>query len=204
MPVRVEDIVEALASLGGEAHNADIEAVVTRISPPPLPTDVGAVIRARIQERCADAQSYKGGEVLFESVHGVNARKGVWRLLEDPLAAAAVEGFVDPIETEIEAEEWRSQLRIHLRRERSKALVTAFKASLVNMDCEVCGFNFEHAYGQIGVAFIEAHHTVQVAKLKEGQKTTMQDLVALCSNCHRMAHRRPDLSVDELRKIWSN
>lgn len=203
MPVRVDDIVEALSSLGGEAHNSEITAAVKKIAPPPLPMDVEAVIRARLQERCAEAQSFKGGAVLFESVHGIKARAGVWRLISDPLSGNSADGFQDGVEPLIEAEEWRSQLRMHLRRERSAVLVKAFKAGLEKLDCSVCGFNFEEVYGELGAGFIEAHHIIPVAKLAQGQQTTINDLAPLCANCHRMAHRLPDLTLDDLKAMIS-
>lgn len=201
MPVRVDDIIEALSTLGGEAHNSQIEQVVRQIAPPPLPVDVGAVIRARIQERTLETDSYKGGEILFESVHGVRARKGVWRLVVDPLRSTDPDGFHDPAETEIEAEEWRAKLRIHLRRERSRSLVAAFKERLEHFHCYACGFDFEAAYGELGSRFIEAHHAIPVADLQNGQKTKLDDLVPLCANCHRMVHRGDGMSANELKDL---
>ena len=55
MPISVSHIVEALSSLGGEAHLDQIVERVEQIAQPPLPADPGASIRARIQERCAEA-----------------------------------------------------------------------------------------------------------------------------------------------------
>lgn len=199
----MDDIVEALSSLGGEAHNSQIEATVRKLAPPPLPIDVGAVIRARIQERTLETRSYKGGEVLFESVHGVEARKGVWRLLADPLSSSNADSFHDPAETVVEAEEWRAKLRIHLRRERSRSLVDTFKEGLTRLACTVCDFDFEATYGQLGIGFIEAHHIVPVSELKDGQVTRISDLAPLCANCHRMIHRDPSLSIAGLRDIVS-
>ena len=201
MPVRVDDIVEALSSLGGEAHNSEIEAVVRRIAPPPLPGDVGAVIRARIQERTLEAESYKGGAVLFQSVHGVQARKGIWRLIEDPLSVSNEDTFQDAAETVVEAEEWRAKLRIHLRRERSRKLVDQFKSTLADFRCDVCEFDFETVYGPLGSGFIEAHHRIPVSQLLDGQTTKITDLVPLCANCHRMIHREPSLTVENLRAL---
>ena len=203
VPVRVDDIVEALSSLGGTAHNSQIEAVVRRIAPSPLPGDVGAVIRARIQERTLEAKSYKGGVVLFESVHGVGARKGIWRLIGDPLSISNEDSFQDSVETVAEAEEWRAKLRIHLRRERSRKLVIEFKRSLPHFRCEICKFDFENFYGELGQGFIEAHHRIPVSELVDGQTTKITDLIALCANCHRMIHRNPALTVADLRSLIS-
>ncbi len=68
--------------------------------------------------------------------------------------------------------------------------------------CEVCGFDFEKTYGQLGAGYIEVHHKKPVS---EGERITdlNNDLVMLCSNCHRMIHRGRDhmITVEELKGI---
>lgn len=70
--------------------------------------------------------------------------------------------------------------------------------------CMVCDFDFEEVYGELGKDFIEVHHTKPLSSLE--QEITInpeEDLVCLCSNCHRMIHRRRDkiLSVKELKEV---
>lgn len=201
MPVQVDHIVDALASLGGEAHLDQIEARVRQIAPRPHPLDMGASIRARIQERCKEAQSYKGGADLFESVHGVGARRGVWWLRQDPLSQSHSDAFHDGADALMEHVEGRAQLRIHLRRERSRKLVRDFKEGLAGLSCQVCDFDFEREYGEAGSGYIEAHHTVPVAMLDDGATTKITDLVALCANCHRVIHRNGLMPWRELRRL---
>ena len=201
MPVSVGHIVDALSSLSGEAHLDQIVARVREIAPAPLPADVGASVRGRIQERCSQAQSYKGGDDLFESVYGIAARRGVWRLRRDDLNPANPDAVIDGADADLDAEEGRANLRIHLRRERSRQLIAAFKAKLSDFSCRACDFNFENVYGEIGSGYIEAHHTIPVAALDEGSKTKVSDLVALCANCHRIVHRSGLITVEQLRQI---
>ena len=200
MPISVSHIIEALSSLGGQAHLDDIVRRVEKIAPVPLPKDPGASIRARIQERCAEAESYKKSENLFESVFGINARRGVWRLRSDPLDPSHSDSLQDGAEAFISAEEGKASLRIHLRRERSKSLINAFKASLVNPCCEACGMNFSDVYGDLGAGYIEAHHKIPVASLEDGAKTKLSDLAALCANCHRVIHKNNLMSVSDLAR----
>ena len=71
----------------------------------------------------------------------------------------------------------------------------------------VCDFDFEEAYGELGEGFIEVHHTKPLYSLEEEIIINpKEDLVCLCSNCHRMIHRKRDkiLSVDELKDIMEN
>lgn len=70
--------------------------------------------------------------------------------------------------------------------------------------CMVCGFDFEKTYGDLGKDFIEVHHTKPLFSLEEEVKINPRtDLVCVCSNCHRMIHRKRDsiISIDELKKI---
>ncbi|MBJ6749889.1 EVE domain-containing protein [Geomonas anaerohicana] len=72
--------------------------------------------------------------------------------------------------------------------------------------CKACGFNFERVYGERGSGFIEVHHVKPISMLKEKQQVDPKtDLVTLCSNCHKMIHRRPDniLTIAELKKLLS-
>ena len=60
--------------------------------------------------------------------------------------------------------------------------------------CNICGFDFRMAYGELGKDYIEVHHITPVGKLStaEGYEGTSpaKDLIPLCSNCHSMIHRR--------------
>jgi putative restriction endonuclease len=201
MPISVGHIVDALSSLRGEAHLNEIVRRVLEIAPRPFPQDPGASVRARIQERCREAASFKNGDDLFESVHGIAARKGVWRLRADPLHPAEVDGMQDGADAFIDAAEGRVALRIHLRRERSRRLVEAFKAQLEAPVCEACGMNSNEVYGDLGGDYIEAHHKVPVAALDDSTRTRLSDLAALCANCHRIIHANNLLPVERLAEF---
>ena len=68
--------------------------------------------------------------------------------------------------------------------------------------CCVCEFDFSKTYGSLGKGFLEVHHKVPISQYKNEHSITLNDLCALCSNCHRMLHRTKDpMNVDELKKI---
>lgn len=72
------------------------------------------------------------------------------------------------------------------------------------LKCEVCGFDFGKTYGELGAGYIEVHHKKPVS---DGERITdiNEDLVMLCSNCHRMIHRGKDhmITVEELQNnLW--
>lgn len=65
--------------------------------------------------------------------------------------------------------------------------------------CEACKFDFGEFYGEHGSGYIEVHHVIPLHAT--GVTTTrLEDLALLCSNCHRMIHRRqPWLNPAQLR-----
>ena len=68
--------------------------------------------------------------------------------------------------------------------------------------CEVCGFDFEKTYGELGKDFIEVHHNKPLFQQdQEIEIDPEKDLNCVCSNCHRMIHRNKSdtLTVDELK-----
>jgi len=69
--------------------------------------------------------------------------------------------------------------------------------------CEVCEFDFQKTYGQMGKEYIHVHHTVRVADRPRPYRVDpLKDLVPLCPNCHAMSHKRiPPYSTKELREI---
>lgn len=104
---------------------------------------------------------------------------------------------------EEEGNEGQLLSRVHRYRERDRSLVQKKKQKFLllnpKIQCEACGFDFEQTYGDRGANFIECHHTKPVSELEANGKTKVSDLILLCSNCHRMIHRRkPWLSIDEL------
>lgn len=95
----------------------------------------------------------------------------------------------------------------HIVRERNRELIATAKTNFKRnhngkLYCEICGFDFANTYGEIGNDFIEAHHTKPVSKMQEGEKTKVEDIAMVCSNCHSMIHRRkPWLTLEQLKKI---
>jgi 5-methylcytosine-specific restriction enzyme A len=72
------------------------------------------------------------------------------------------------------------------------------------LNCIICGFNFEEVYGERGKDFIEVHHVKPLSTIKEEVEINPEtDLVPVCSNCHRMIHRRKDdvYSIEQMRAI---
>jgi 5-methylcytosine-specific restriction enzyme A len=120
-------------------------------------------------------------------------------------AAEVVKEPTDPDQDEGEFPEGRIAYRMHKHRERNATLVRRKKeqarsASNGKLACEACAFDFKVRYGDLGADFIECHHTIPISSLPAGAKTRLEDVALVCSNCHRMLHRRkPWLMMAELR-----
>jgi len=108
-------------------------------------------------------------------------------------------------EDEEEFPEGKILYRQHRIRERNKQLVSKAKDMALRsgqLKCTVCGFDFFEMYGEIGKGFIECHHIIPVSEYKDNKTTKLTELALVCSNCHRMLHRRrPWLTIEELASI---
>lgn len=94
---------------------------------------------------------------------------------------------------EYSAPEGRLLLRRHVARERDRKLrqkkIESVLRQGLRLACEVCEFDFEAVYGDRGAGYIECHHVVPLHVAGEG-RTKLSDLALICSNCHRMIHRK--------------
>jgi hypothetical protein len=92
------------------------------------------------------------------------------------------------------------------RRQRAQGLVDEKKKQAKRrsggaLRCEACLFDFLEAYGTLGEDFCEVHHLTPLSRHESTTDTSLDELAILCSNCHRMIHRRePILTVMELAK----
>jgi 5-methylcytosine-specific restriction enzyme A len=109
------------------------------------------------------------------------------------------------IDLEAEAREGRLLEHRHLARERDAGLrakkIEKHLRTHGQLACETCGFDFKAMCGPHGDGYIECHHVIPLHASGE-TKTRLDDLILICSNCHRMIHRRtPWLTPEELRRL---
>ncbi len=91
-------------------------------------------------------------------------------------------------------------LKLHKVRERNSNLSKSKKVKVFKetgkLQCEVCNFDFFATYGELGEGYIECHHNKPLSTYDIRQKTTLDDLSLVCSNCHKMIHRNNgDMSI---------
>lgn len=107
---------------------------------------------------------------------------------------------------EYEFPEGQEKERLHKFKERNPTVIAIAKRNFLSkhgkLFCQVCNFDFEEKYGELGAGFIEAHHTLPLSQLTDKSKTKPSDIAMVCSNCHRMLHtNRPWLIMSKLKKL---
>ena len=132
--------------------------------------------------------------------------ENLWEIHVVRVRGLAPNPFGDSSIEELEFPEGREIWRLHHSHERNPRLPELAKAAALargeTISCAVCEFDFWKTYGELGKDFIECHHILPVSELKEGMMTKLSDVVLVCSNCHRMLHRkRPWLTVGQLKAL---
>lgn len=64
----------------------------------------------------------------------------------------------------------------------------------------MCDFDYVATYGPRGEDYIEVHHIVPL-HLTGQRDVSLDELILLCANCHRMIHRNPLVDPAELREL---
>lgn len=91
------------------------------------------------------------------------------------------------------------ELTVHERDPAARrACIAHFGAS-----CQICNFDFEHTYGELGRGFIHVHHRVDLALADETRQIDPKtDLIPVCPNCHAMLHTEtPAMSPEHLKAL---
>lgn len=102
--------------------------------------------------------------------------------------------------------EGESVLAKHICYERNSSFIKKIKEKALSensmLNCQVCGFSFIEKYGELGEGFIEAHHKNALYERDGESRTKKEDIILVCSNCHRMLHHRLlTLDVEALMEI---
>lgn len=198
---RKEEVIVALNQMGGQGTLKEIYDKVAEITQKDIPKSFEAIIRGTLEKNSSDSDAFAGKNDLFYIVN--EKGKGKWGLREPNIS----EENMDLTQDDSSFSEGRRKIRQHIYRERNHSLINKakekFKKEHSNrLFCEICDFDFHMKYGELGEAFIEVHHVKPVSEMQPGEKTNINDLVMVCSNCHSMLHRRkPWLKKDQLKRL---
>ena len=195
-----QECVYLLERLGGHAYLKDIYQEYLDYGTKEYVKNYTASIRDALEKGSRESVKFDGEE-LFYMVDGKN--KGHYGLINfDPIKTETI----DLTQEDDEFSEGRKLLKKHIARERNQLVITKAKKSFKQRNgklfCEICGFDFQKFYGELGDNFIEAHHIKPVSEMQENEKTKIEDIIMVCSNCHSMIHRKkPWLTKDKLKSI---
>lgn len=212
-PIELEEIITALRLLGGQAEAKHIKDKVTELRGG-IPTHYKSsrsyreTIQGGIERHCPQSENWKpSNKRCFERVG-----YGEYRLMEEVGAnqeppvdslAKQVAADLDALTDEESGIEGGKKAKLTAYFERNPKL-RADAVAFHGTTCKACGFNFHATYGEHGENYIEVHHLVPISTLPEPSSINpKEDLTVLCSNCHRMIHRKRKvtLSIDELRSL---
>ena len=152
------------------------------------------------EEEYLGSQHIRVGKQISIPKPGISAIPGYVRILEQGEL-----GSSDLDVHDFGASEGNRQLVLHLQRERNQTLVRKKKKLAASLNCEVCGFSFNHTYGEHAAEYCEVHHLVPLSEVQQSTITKMKDLAILCANCHRVVHlRNPPYGITELGEMISH
>lgn len=192
----VNDIIEALNILGGDAKYNDIYQKTEKIrisknrSHPP---SIKATIRRTVEDHSSESANFRGVDVFY-SIAGLG--KGHWGLLPEYLNntlsskageiaySEGLEGIIKEIK--------------YLRKSRDTRLVEARKTK-DNFTCQACKYKKSIRNEKY---IIDVHHLNPISSLQDVVITGIEDLVCLCPNCHRIAHSKSEkpYTIEEIKK----
>jgi 5-methylcytosine-specific restriction enzyme A len=104
------------------------------------------------------------------------------------------------VDNDESSEEGAALLRLHMKRERHRALVAAKLAETLRengkLTCEACGVDLSLRYGDAGTRAYEVHHAIPLGTRQVPSVTRLEELAIVCPNCHSVIHRSyPMLTV---------
>lgn len=225
----VDSIVEAMQILGGDAHYSDLYPLVKDIRRSrglSIPPTFEETVRRCIQDHSSDSQGFKGIDVFTKIDKGHWGLRNTYKYAktfgESPIENQKDIKEIAPIELGAEednlamAEDGKQlsdmeEVKLKKYHYKYEGRLSQNQIKRIKIEngyvCEACGMSFAKNYPGLGDGFIECHHKIPYADMKEGEKRKVEpaDFMVLCSNCHRMIHRLEDpADLDKLKEIIRN
>ncbi|MCM0666387.1 HNH endonuclease [Flavobacterium tyrosinilyticum] len=141
----------------------------------------------------------------YEQTSGAKVKKGreiynrYFDLVKENYAETV---FPDEVDNEIKYFEGKTKQIIVNSYERNQ-LARQECIEHFGLSCQVCDFNFQEKFGELGRNFIHVHHLIDIATVgKEYSVNPKTDLIPVCPNCHAMLHKKkPAFSILELKQL---
>jgi hypothetical protein len=173
-----------------------------------LRTEYGGEIQRDLVDSAAQCYPFNTYADGIRTVQGIYLARCTPRLYEILMRALKIEAAAESPTGAVESHcDYVEGQRLSAERyffARNPNLVRDAKAAH-GKECQVCQFDFEDQFGSVGKDFIEAHHLDPLSERSESEwteelRTSIDQIAVLCSNCHRIVHRRrPAYSLEEIR-----
>lgn len=113
--------------------------------------------------------------------------------------------FYDENEVIFEGELVTKEVRYKTRSNKLRDAAIDYYRVNDSIKCHICSFDFEDFYGEVGKGYIEIHHIKPIYQYEtvDTEKfllDALKNLMPVCSNCHRMLHRKKGLDHNQLIK----
>jgi len=152
-------------------------------------------------------------EILSNVLRGIRTNnfsssiKGMRSVVGAPFEELTGEEIVGELDKHYEGKQITVRVNRYERDRTAKQdMIDAYRSEIVPKNgykCQVCGFDFEDTYGDLGRNFIEAHHLTPLSEIKENHEVNpATDMIPLCANCHAMIHKMKNPNYEELRDLY--
>jgi len=141
----------------------------------------------------------------YEETSGASVKKGReiyeehYKLVKDNFAETI---FPDEVEADKKYSEGKTR-QVKVNSYERNQLARQECIEHFGLNCQVCDFNFQEKFGELGENFIHVHHIIDISTIgKEYSVNPKTDLIPVCPNCHAMLHKqKPAYSISELKNI---
>lgn len=198
--VQAEDIFKAIGNV-----DSFIKKHLTNKTPLLRLTDI-----EQVQDVLRDLLSHKSfamGLAISSNDKKVIVTKRYFDFLKKKIYQKDVQGNMSSLsstklENDYRTTEGLMKENLYFRRQRNRSLRNQC-AKRDNYTCQVCGLNFMRVYGDRGDGFIEIHHLKPMSSYEGEHEIKLDELIALCSNCHSMVHYGGELlDIEELKRRY--
>ena len=143
----------------------------------------------------------------YEGTSGASVKNGreiyerYYELVKDDFAETV---FPDEVDTDQKYSEGKTR-QVTVNSYERNQLARQECIDHYGFNCQICDFNFQEKFGELGKNFIHVHHIIDISTIgKEYSVNPITDLIPICPNCHAMLHKqKPAYSISELKNIMN-
>ncbi len=131
--------------------------------------------------------------LLVNDFQWVDLKDGLGKVQESNESNRKIEVFDETVMIQ-EGVKKLVETKVYERSSKLRQIAIEFFTKNDDILCDACKFSYSKFYGEIGSGYIEIHHVKPVFKYEDEDldktiEAALENVVPVCSNCHRMIHR---------------